>query len=175
MTCRKCNHETVKKFGRHGRLRIQRYRCTTCSATFSDTQTRPLGTMRIPEAEALQALRCLLEGCSIRSTERLTGLHRDTIMSLLVLAGERCAKVMDSKMHGLTCRYIQCDETSRQLPPLPARPATRCWDTAQILSLTYAFISWYQANANSQWQSASSNWPRPNQNRPAQADHGKDL
>jgi transposase-like protein/IS1 family transposase len=110
MTCRKCNHSTVKKFGRHGRLRIQRYRCTSCSTTFSDTQTRPLGTMRIPEAEALQALRCLLEGCSIRSTERLTGLHRDTIMSLLVLVGERCAKVMDSKMRGLTCKYVQCDE-----------------------------------------------------------------
>jgi hypothetical protein len=31
-----------------------------------------------------EILRTLVEGCSIRSTERLTGHHRDTIMRLLV-------------------------------------------------------------------------------------------
>jgi hypothetical protein len=30
-------------------------------------------------------LRILVEGCSIRSTERLTGHHRDTIMRLSIL------------------------------------------------------------------------------------------
>jgi transposase-like protein len=36
----------------------------------------------------------LLEGASVRSTERLTGLHRDTILRLLVAAGEKCEKLM---------------------------------------------------------------------------------
>jgi hypothetical protein len=43
--------------------------------------------MRLPLDKALLCLRLLLEGVSVRSTERVTGAHRDTIMSLLVLAG----------------------------------------------------------------------------------------
>ena len=43
----------------------------------------------------------LAEGSSIRSTERMTGIHRDTIMRLGVRVGEGCAKVMDEKMRGL--------------------------------------------------------------------------
>ena len=31
-------------------------------------------------------------------------------MRLLELAGERCQKLMDSRLHGLKCRYVQCDE-----------------------------------------------------------------
>jgi IS1 family transposase/transposase-like protein len=111
MTCTKCQHSTVKKFGRYGRHRVQRYRCTSCSTTFSDPKpVNSLGAMRIDEAKAMQAIQCLLEGCSIRSTERLTGLHRDTIMSLLALAGERCARLMDERMRNLKCNFIQCDE-----------------------------------------------------------------
>jgi signal transduction histidine kinase len=43
-----------------------------------------------PDAAA-RALHCLPEGCSIRSTERLTGLNRNTIMRLLIIAGEGLA------------------------------------------------------------------------------------
>jgi IS1 family transposase len=59
---------------------------------------------------AARAIQCLLEGCSIRSTERLTGLNRNTIMRLLLLAGQRSEKVMHEKMRQLPCRRIQCDE-----------------------------------------------------------------
>jgi IS1 family transposase len=62
-----------------------------------------------PDA-ALMAVKCLLEGCSIRSTERLTGLNRNTIMRLLVAAGEHSAKLLDTTLRGLKCRYVQCDE-----------------------------------------------------------------
>ena len=111
MTCTRCQHSTVKKFGCYGKRRIQRYRCANCSATFSDPKpVSPLGTMRITEESAIRAIQCLIEGCSIRSTERMTGLHRDTIMQLLVLAGERCSRLHDSRMRDLVCNYIQCDE-----------------------------------------------------------------
>jgi IS1 family transposase len=62
-----------------------------------------------PDA-ATRAVQCLLEGCSIRSTERMTGLNRNTIMRLLVTAGERGAKLMDERMRELPCRRIECDE-----------------------------------------------------------------
>ena len=111
MTCRRCEHGTANKFGYFGKRRIQRWRCTSCKATFCDTQpANPLGTMRTELDAAVRAVQCLLEGCSIRSTERLTGINRNTIMRLLVLAGERSAVLMDAKMRQLPCRRIQCDE-----------------------------------------------------------------
>jgi IS1 family transposase len=66
--------------------------------------------MRIDTEAGLKALHCLLEGCSIRSTERLTGITRNTIMDLLVVAGQRCMKLMDEKLRGLKCEFIQADE-----------------------------------------------------------------
>ena len=52
----------------------------------------------------------LAEGNSIRSIERMTGIHRDTVMRLGVRMGEGCAAVMDSKMQNLNCNLIQMDE-----------------------------------------------------------------
>ena len=66
--------------------------------------------MIVPEDKALLAIQLLLEGTSIRSTERVTKLHRDTIMRLLAVAGERCIALMDSKMRNLRCQHIQSDE-----------------------------------------------------------------
>ena len=52
----------------------------------------------------------LAEGSSIRSIERITGVHRDTIMRLGVRVGEGCAKLMDRKMRNLPCQRLQLDE-----------------------------------------------------------------
>src|SRR5204863_9370464 len=57
-----------------------------------------------------QAVSLLCEGVSIRSIERVTGIHRDTVMRLGVRMGEACSKIMDTKMRGLGCRQIQVDE-----------------------------------------------------------------
>ena len=55
-------------------------------------------------------INCLVEGNSIRSTEWLTNTHRDTVMRLMVEAGEGCAKLMDHEMRDLSCERIQVDE-----------------------------------------------------------------
>src|SRR5437868_13012336 len=52
----------------------------------------------------------LAEGSSIRSIERLTGVHRDTIMRLGVRVGQGCDALLDAKMRDLPCRYLQFDE-----------------------------------------------------------------
>src|SRR6266404_6049233 len=52
----------------------------------------------------------LAEGSSIRSIERITGVHRDTIMRLGVRIGQGCAKVLDAKMCGLDCKRLELDE-----------------------------------------------------------------
>ena len=52
----------------------------------------------------------LAEGASIRSIERITGIHRDTIMRLGVRVGKNCGLLLDSKMQDLGCNYLQLDE-----------------------------------------------------------------
>lgn len=71
-----------------------------------------------------QIIGALVEGNSIRSTERMTGVHRDTIMRLLVEFGTGCAGIMDEKMRELPRRRVQVDEIwsyvgkeQRQLKP----------------------------------------------------------
>lgn len=56
------------------------------------------------------AIGALVEGNSIRSIERMTGVHRDTICRLLVRVGEGCESLMNDTMHDLACQRIQVDE-----------------------------------------------------------------
>ena len=66
--------------------------------------------MYVPADRAALAVQLLIEGNSIRSTERITKLDRNTIMRLLVLAGQRCEALMDSRMQNVHSRYLQIDE-----------------------------------------------------------------
>jgi transposase-like protein/IS1 family transposase len=108
VTCHSCRIE-CKRNGKH-RNGLQRYRCAQCQKTFTEPQARPFDAMYTPADKGLLALKLLLEGSSIRSTERITGLHRDTILRLLVLAGERCEKVLGEKIRNVPVRDVQLDE-----------------------------------------------------------------
>jgi hypothetical protein len=57
-----------------------------------------------------QVVSLLCEGNSIRSIERITGIHRDTVMRLGVRIGEGCQKIMDDKLRNLNCSRIEVDE-----------------------------------------------------------------
>jgi IS1 family transposase len=52
----------------------------------------------------------LVEGASIRSIERVTGVHRDTILRLLKDAGTVARDILDSQMVNLEVKYLQVDE-----------------------------------------------------------------
>jgi len=64
----------------------------------------------LPTEKKVLAVAMLAEGSSIRSIERITGVHRDTIMRLGIRVGEACVKIHDEKMRGLTCKQIEVDE-----------------------------------------------------------------
>jgi hypothetical protein len=74
------------------------------------------------------AVGMLWEGTRIRSVERITGIHRDTIMRLGVRMGEGCQCIMDEKMRNLTCRLLQVDEVwgYEYIEPMLDFPAPRC-------------------------------------------------
>jgi len=108
MTCRVCQHQ-AKKFGTYGKRRIQRYRCTSCRATFSQPSPK-LGTHYTDPEIAEKALSMMLEGMSVRAISRLTGLHLQTILSLMNTAAERAGQVFDDRVRNVRPRFVQLDE-----------------------------------------------------------------
>lgn len=71
---------------------------------------------------------CLVDGTSIRATERITGAHRDTVMRFGVALGEGCALLHDRLVRGLACHLLQCDEAwtfvhTKEARVEPANPA----------------------------------------------------
>jgi len=87
---------------------VQRYRCVRCAKTFSESQ--PLDGLRVDFKQACNVVHLLCEGMGIRAIERFTRLHRDTVLSILESAGEKCARLLDGKVRGLTCKFVQVDE-----------------------------------------------------------------
>lgn len=108
MKCPECNG-TTKKHGKD-RKGNQRFRCLECGKTFVKEQDKPLGDMRIPMDKALLVLQLLVEGNSIRSTERISGIHRDTILSLLLTVGEKCEQLLFDRIQNVSVKSVQCDE-----------------------------------------------------------------
>jgi IS1 family transposase len=60
--------------------------------------------------QQIQIIACLTEGQSIRATERITGIHRDTIMRLGERVGRGCAELHDRMMVGVRAGRLELDE-----------------------------------------------------------------
>jgi transposase-like protein/IS1 family transposase len=108
MVCHNCKIDA----GRHGRDRYghQRYKCRQCSHTFQDARDKPLDGMYLNLDKAEMILKMLCEGVSIRSIERLTEIHRDTVLRLLVVAGEKCERILGQKIRNVPVQDVQLDE-----------------------------------------------------------------
>jgi IS1 family transposase len=53
---------------------------------------------------------CLVEGCSIRATCRMTGAAKKTVLKLVVDLGQACSEYQHRTLRNLPCRRVQCDE-----------------------------------------------------------------
>lgn len=58
----------------------------------------------------IQILSALIEGNSIRSIERMTDTHRDTIMRLMVRVGKGCQKLLDDNLKCFHSKFLEADE-----------------------------------------------------------------
>jgi hypothetical protein len=66
---------------------------------------------RLSSSRRAQVVRCLIEGNSIRSTVRLTGVAKNTVVKLVMELGAACVTFMDRTMQNLRCRRILVNET----------------------------------------------------------------
>ncbi len=87
---------------------FQRFRCNGCGKKF--TEPHAMAGKHTSMEDAVRVLRMLLEGMSVRSCERLTGIHRDTILSLMIDAGESCRRFMESRIRNVPASTVECDE-----------------------------------------------------------------
>src|SRR5271157_401081 len=65
---------------------------------------------RLNNYKRAQVISCLIEGCSIRSTVRMTGIAMKTVMRVLVEVGEVCADYQNRVFRNLNSRHLQLDE-----------------------------------------------------------------
>jgi hypothetical protein len=65
---------------------------------------------QLTTAQRVQVIAALVEGNSINSTVRMTGVSKPTILRLIGLMGEACTAYHDEHVRGLSCERVQCDE-----------------------------------------------------------------
>jgi transposase-like protein/IS1 family transposase len=107
--CPNCGIEAT----RHGKRRdgSPRFRCADCGKTFSQPKRYGvIGHKQIDEEQALFALTLIVEGNSIRSAARVTGLEKRTIMKLVISAGQRCEALLAAKVRNVPVSDVQADE-----------------------------------------------------------------
>ena len=91
----------------------------------------------LPFDQQVAAISCLCEGMSIRSTERLTSIHRDTIMRLGLRIGAACTTLHDVMMRNLHVSQIQLDELWAFVGKKQRRVQPGEWDKGDL----YTFLA----------------------------------
>lgn len=76
----------------------------------SDRSGIPSLMNKLSAAKRTQVLSALVEGCSVASITRMTGVAKRTVLALLVDLAEVCAEYMDKTIRDLNSRRVQVDE-----------------------------------------------------------------
>jgi IS1 family transposase/transposase-like protein len=108
-TCKHCG--SPARFLGKNRGGTLRFQCRSCKKTFTQNPTHVFTSEEyLNEARGQLAIQLLVEGTSVRTAERITGLHRDAILKLLVVAGERAESLMDRLIQNVPATDVQADE-----------------------------------------------------------------
>lgn len=117
ITCQnpKCEYylkEKGKNIIKRGKNRAghQLYMCLHCNRTFSETILTPLYHKHLSEEEIIKISKLLVEKNGIRSIERITGHHRDTIGRLLEDMAEHAEQVNKTLLCQLNLTQYEMDE-----------------------------------------------------------------
>lgn len=113
LTCRfylKENGKNIIKSGRYKSTGHQRYYCFHCNTYFMETKGTPLFHKHLPMDKIIEICKHLVEKNGIRSIERITGIHRDTISRLLEDMAEHAEKMNQLLIVELDLTPIECDE-----------------------------------------------------------------
>lgn len=88
----------------------QRYRCNICGKHFVSTVDTVFYNKKLPKNEIILICKLLVEKNSIRSIERITGHHRDTIGNLVSDLAAHCREVTDFLLKDVKLTNVEVDE-----------------------------------------------------------------
>jgi transposase-like protein/IS1 family transposase len=142
MVCHNCEIE-AKKSGKT-RKGAQRFKCNQCNKTFSEYQDKLLEGMYLPTEKAVLCLNLLLEGMSVRSVQRITGVEKKTILKLLVLAGEKAERLFDERVKNIKVTDLQADEIRKGIGEDETVGST--YTFTAIESNTKLIVAWHLGN-----------------------------
>jgi transposase-like protein len=100
--------QNLQKFGKT-RKGVQRFRCQTCSRTFTETSGTIFYRKRTPEHEILETLALLAEGSRISSLTRAKGFKEDTILAWLRQAAQQAEALEEVLLKDFKIRRGQLD------------------------------------------------------------------
>lgn len=69
-----------------------------------------MGRLETRLEKAAQIVNLLVEGMGILATARLTGVHKNTVLAIQAVAGNKCAFVLDRRVRNVTLPFVQVDE-----------------------------------------------------------------
>ena len=98
----------LQKFGKTLRG-VQRYRCTSCGRTFTETTGTVFFRKHASEKDILETLVLLAEGSRISSLSRAKGFKEDTILGWLRDAAKHCEQVEEVLMARYQVERAQLD------------------------------------------------------------------
>jgi IS1 family transposase/transposase-like protein len=104
-----CAHAHPEKYG-YDRKGNQRFRCKNCGKTWIEPTAKPIGALRIGTDRAALAISLFLEGMSVRSVQRMTGLCRQTLADLIVEVGNNCQRLLEARIRNVPVKDVQLDE-----------------------------------------------------------------
>lgn len=114
---------------------------------------------RLSNEKREQIVRAMVEGNSVRSITRMTGVCQEAILKLLYDLGAACAKLHDRKVRAVRSKRIQCDEIwsfvgAKQKNASPEQKAEDCgdvWTWTAIDADTKLCISYFVGGRGQGW------------------------
>ncbi|OFW06505.1 MAG: transposase [Acidobacteria bacterium RIFCSPLOWO2_02_FULL_67_36] len=106
---------------------------------------------KLGAAKQVAVISALVEGCSVRSTSRLTGVAKGTILRLLAKVGRACAEFQETAIRNVPARRVQIDEIwsfvackqKNVTPEIAAKGhAGDAWTFVAIEAQTKLVLSW---------------------------------
>jgi len=87
------NLSVCRRYGKEGSIRF--LQCRSCGPRFSERKGTPLFRSHLTREKATAVLEYVAEGCGVRQTERLVGVHRHTVTRYTRKAGEHARAAHD--------------------------------------------------------------------------------
>ena len=94
----------------YGRDTLRLLRCRTCGEEFSERRGTAWFNTKVSATKAVEVIDHLTDGCSVRSTARLTRVCKMTVARLLRVSGRHAERLHDQQVHDLTPRAVEFDE-----------------------------------------------------------------